>query len=120
MQDSKREELKKMVNEYQGNCYWEAEGWGDNVPSEEDLEKELESILDYFDSEISKAREEGFREGVNDTTNTLQEALDYTTYEINNEVVVIGHMLEELWNILPQRLRVLRVNLLKTKEDEKR
>ena len=58
--ESLRKKLEEMINEYQGDCYWASEGWGDNVPTDDDLEKEMELLLDFISQELDKAREEVF------------------------------------------------------------
>ena len=57
-EENLRKKLEEMINEYQGNCYWSAEGWGNKVPTEDDLDKEMKLLLDFIEQELDRAREE--------------------------------------------------------------
>ena len=59
-----KKELAERIVEYASNYHWNLEGWGDNVPEDDDLEKELTGIVTSVFEELDKAREEGFREGI--------------------------------------------------------
>ena len=59
-----KKELAERIVEYASNYHWNLEGWGDNVPEDDDLEKELTGIVTFVFEELSKAMEEGKREGI--------------------------------------------------------
>ncbi len=56
-----KKELAERIVEYASNYHWNLEGWGDNVPEDDDLEKELTGIVTFVFEELDKAREEGRR-----------------------------------------------------------
>jgi hypothetical protein len=53
-----KKELAERIVEYASNYHWNLEGWGDNVPEDDDLEKELTGIVTFVFEELDKAREE--------------------------------------------------------------
>ncbi len=57
-----KKELAERIVEYASNYHWNLEGWGDNVPEDDDLEKELTGIVTFVFEELDKARAEGREE----------------------------------------------------------
>lgn len=61
-----KKDWKERIKDYGLDLYASREGWGEDCPTEEDMEKELNSIVDFIQQEIDSAYNKGYEDCTKD------------------------------------------------------
>ena len=100
-----KKELAERIVEYASNYHWNLEGWGDNVPEDDDLEKELTGIVTFVFEELDKAREEGYQDCMDDIWEEARGLRGWTEHDGSISATDIEAGLQEAYLNIENKLK---------------